>query len=217
MAMASSAKFDKSTCKGWRRVSYGSAMDFDKIVAGVGMLVDGIGDDISREGLAGTPLRVAEMWREFLDGGRTDDGELLAQSFSVGDYRDFVVVRNIGFSSFCEHHLLPFFGKVSVAYVPRDGVVVGLSKIARVVAKYSRRLQMQERLTKQILDALTANIANDGVLVVIVARHMCMAARGVMQPGSETVTRAVSGNFSSDGGLVTDAQRLIFGADGKEF
>ncbi|MDR2737327.1 MAG: GTP cyclohydrolase I FolE [Puniceicoccales bacterium] len=192
-------------------------MDFDKIVASVEMLIDGIGDDTARKDLADTPKRVAAVWRNFLELREIADGELLKQSFFAENYGDFVLVKDIQFSSFCDHHLLPFFGKIAVAYIPKDGKVVGISKLVRVVDKYSKGLQLQERLTQQILDAISKNFTNDGVLVIVSARHMCMAARGVMQPGSETITRATSGKFTSNRSLVVEAQQLIFGSDGEKF
>ncbi|MDR1433502.1 MAG: GTP cyclohydrolase I [Puniceicoccales bacterium] len=187
-------------------------MDFDKIVAGARMLIEGIGGDASSDGLVDTPERVAMMWKNFLVPVEISDGELLNRSFLAENYGDFVIVRNIRFSSFCEHHLLPFFGRVHVAYVPQGGTVVGISKLIRVVDKFSKRLQLQERLSQQILNAIAEGTANGGVLVIVCARHMCVAARGVLQPDSETITRATSGRFSTDNGLVAEAQQLIFGA-----
>jgi GTP cyclohydrolase I len=192
-------------------------MDANKIAAAVKMLIEGIGDDPSRSDLVETPRRVVAVWESFAKAQATFDGELLGKSFLVANYDNFIIVKNIVFSSFCDHHLLPFFGKISVAYIPVGGTVVGISKLARIVDKYSKRLQLQERLTQQILGAISENVANDGVLVIVSARHMCMAARGVMQPGSETITRAISGNFAENGTLVAEAQQLIFGSDGKEF
>jgi GTP cyclohydrolase I len=186
-------------------------MNFEKVAAGVRMMIEGIDDDVSRDGLIDTPRRVAEIWESFFKGGNLSDEKILGRSFSVENYSSFVIVKNIQFSSFCEHHLLPFFGNVAVAYVPRNNTVIGISKLARLVDKYARSLQLQERLTAQICESVSQNIANDGVLVTIAAQHMCMTARGVMKPGSETVTRAISGLFSTDKSLVIEAQQLIFG------
>ncbi|MDR1890838.1 MAG: GTP cyclohydrolase I FolE [Puniceicoccales bacterium] len=188
-------------------------MNFEKIVAGIGLLIEGIGDDLSREGLLDTPQRVATMWQKFSETKNIPDEELLKQTFAAENYGDFVIVKNIQFSSFCEHHLLPFFGSVSIAYIPKNNVVVGLSKLVRVVDKYTKCLQLQERLTQQILEAISKNIPNDGVLVIISAQHMCMTARGVMRPGSKTITRSASGKFSSEKLLAVEAQQLIFGAN----
>ncbi|MDR1413670.1 MAG: GTP cyclohydrolase I FolE [Puniceicoccales bacterium] len=188
-------------------------MDFDKIVAGVKMLIDGIGDTHLREGLADTPIRVATILKNFIEAKEISDGELLRQTFSAENYDNFVIVRNIQFSSFCEHHLLPFFGKASLAYIPKFETVVGLSKLARIVDKYSKRLQLQERLTQQILDAIAENVPSEGVLVIVSAQHMCMTTRGALKPGSETITRSMSGKFALDSGLRTEAQQLIFGVE----
>ncbi|MDR2777085.1 MAG: GTP cyclohydrolase I FolE [Puniceicoccales bacterium] len=190
-------------------------MNFEKIVASVELLIEGIGYDISREGLRDTPQRVATMWQNFFKTKNSDE-ELLRQTFVAENYGGFIVVNNIQFSSFCEHHLLPFFGSVSIAYIPRNGTVVGLSKLARIVDKYAKCLQLQERLTQQILEAISKNTANDGVLVIISGQHMCMTVRGVMQPRSKTITRAVSGKFSSEKLLAMEAQQLIFETNGEK-
>ena len=184
-------------------------MDFDKIVEATRMLISALGDDCSREGLQETPQRVAGIWKEFLQSEHASDEKLFEKTFSVERCSDFVLVKGIEFSSFCEHHLLPFFGKVAVAYIPSNGKVVGLSKIIRVVDKYSKRLQLQERLTQQIADAVTKNVSNNGVLVVVRAQHMCMTTRGVLQPHSETVTQATSGDFVTNKFLSLEALQLI--------
>ncbi|MDR1233328.1 MAG: GTP cyclohydrolase I FolE [Puniceicoccales bacterium] len=195
---------------------YNLPMNFEKIVTGIGLLIEGIGDDVSREGLRDTPRRVATMWQNFFETKGNSDEELLKQTFVAENYGGFVIVKNIHFSSFCEHHLLPFFGSVSIAYIPRNGTVVGLSKLVRIIDKYAKRLQLQERLTQQILEAIGENTANDGVLVIISGQHMCMSVRGVMQPGSKTITRAVSGKFSSEKLLAMEAQQLIFETNGEK-
>ncbi|MDR1173766.1 MAG: GTP cyclohydrolase I FolE [Puniceicoccales bacterium] len=195
---------------------YNLPMNFEKIVTGIGLLIEGIGDDVSREGLRDTPQRVATMWQNFFETKENSDEELLKQTFVAENYGGFVIVKNIHFSSFCEHHLLPFFGSVSVAYIPQNGTVVGLSKLVRIIDKYAKRLQLQERLTQQILEAIGENTANDGVLVIISGQHMCMTTRGVMQPGSKTITRAVSGKFSSEKLLAMEAQQLIFETNGEK-
>jgi GTP cyclohydrolase I len=190
------------------------AMNFDMVVSAVKTLIDGLGENVARDGLTNTPQRVATICESFSAAKKISDEELLSRTFAAENYDDFVIVKNIGFSSFCEHHLLPFFGKVSVAYIPKNGIVVGLSKLVRVVDKYSKRLQLQERLTRQIMNAIAENVANDGVFVMVSAQHMCMTTRGVVQPGSETITRARCGKFSSDTAIVRDAQQLILGTNG---
>jgi GTP cyclohydrolase I len=188
-------------------------MDFDKVVAAVKMLIEGIGATTAQRELADTPSRVATTLKNFFSMDEIPDERLLRCAFTAENYDNFVVIKNIQFSSFCEHHLLPFFGKVSITYIPKDATVAGLSKLVRIVDKYSKRLQLQERLTQQILEAIANNVANEGVLVVISAQHMCMMARGVMQPGSATITRAMSGRFSIEKNLVGEAQQLIFSSN----
>lgn len=187
-----------------------TSMDFDKVLSGVKMMIEGLGDSNEREGLRDTPRRVAETLKTFFKTPEYSDEELLYQKFHVDHYNDMVIVKGITFSSFCEHHLLPFFGKVAIAYIPSNDTVVGISKLARIVDKYSKCLQIQERMTQQIHNATAANVAQNGVLVIVSAQHMCMTARGILQPSSSTVTRALSGVFEADKAWVSEAQQLIF-------
>jgi GTP cyclohydrolase I len=173
------------------------------------MLLEGLGEDTTREGLVDTPRRVAEMLEHFSEASAATDREIFDAIFHVEHYDEFVLVKNIKFSSFCEHHLLPFFGSVSVCYIPSDDTVVGLSKLARIVAKYSRRLQLQERMTRQIADAIAGHIKNRGVFIYADARHMCMEIRGVCQLGCSTVTCAKTGEFSSNQALGNQIQQMI--------
>jgi GTP cyclohydrolase I len=185
-------------------------MNKSKVQDGVRLLLEGLGEDISREGLIDTPRRVASMLELFSRVAREPDGEILNATFHAEYYDDFVLVKNIKFSSFCEHHLLPFFGNIAVCYKPSGGVVVGLSKLMRIVHKYSKCLQLQERMTVQIADAISAKIKNRGVFVLVDASHMCMSMRGVCQPDASTVTCARTGEFSSNSSLVSQVQQLIF-------
>ena len=169
-------------------------MDQEKIREGVKLILEGIGEDTEREGLLETPDRIARMYEEIAGGMYEDAGVHLSKRFHV-DNNEMVVEKDITFYSLCEHHMLPFYGKVHVAYVP-DGTVVGLSKIARTVEVFARRLQLQERLTAQIADAMMVELDPQGVLVVLEAEHMCMSMRGVKKPGSRTVTSAVRGVFA---------------------
>ena len=171
-------------------------IDKAKIEVAVEMLLEGIGEDPTREGLAETPKRIAKMYQEIFKGMDDDASVHLAKQFTV-DNNEMIVERDITFFSMCEHHLLPFFGKAHVAYIP-DGKVVGLSKLARTVETYSQRTQIQERLTAQIADALMDNINPKGVMVMIEAEHMCMSMRGVKKPGSQTVTTVTRGEFGID-------------------
>lgn len=163
------------------------------------LLLKGIGEDPDREGLLETPARVARMFAEIAAGADEDASEHLARTFSVSS-NDLVIERDIPFHSLCEHHMLPFFGTASIGYIP-DGRVAGLSKLARTVEVFARRLQLQERLTAQIADALMDHLAPRGAIVQLSAEHMCMTMRGVKKPGASTVTLARRGVFESDPAL----------------
>lgn len=170
-------------------------MDSEKIKEGVRLILSGIGEDINREGLLETPDRIARMYEE-LAGGYTDSAATHLQKRFHVDNNDMVLEKDIHFYSFCEHHMLPFYGKAHVAYIP-NGYITGLSKIARVVESFARRLQVQERLTVQIRDCIQEALNPMGVAVVIEASHMCMQMRGVEKQGSATTTSAFTGVFLS--------------------
>lgn len=173
-------------------------MDHEKIEQGVRLVLEGMGEDLSREGLVDTPSRVARAARELCAGMDGDPAELFKTTFAA-DHQDVVVVRDIEFYSMCEHHLLPFFGTAHVAYLPGpDGRVCGISKLARCVELYARRLQLQERLTSQVAQAVFDGLAPRGVLVMVEAQHMCMEMRGVSKPGSKTVTVSARGVYETD-------------------
>lgn len=171
-------------------------MDKDKIKQGVKLILEGVGEDVSREGLLETPDRIARMYEEIFAGLTADAGEHLAKRFHV-DNNEMVIEKDITFYSMCEHHLLPFYGKAHVAYVP-DGKVVGISKLARTVEVFARRPQIQERMTGQIADALMQCLNPKGAIVLIEAEHMCMTMRGIKKPGSKTVTYAARGVFEEN-------------------
>lgn len=171
-------------------------IDQDKIRQAITLLLEGIGEDTTREGLIDTPDRIARMYEEICGGMQEDAGKHLTKTFHV-DTHEMVIEKDIPFYSTCEHHMLPFFGKVHIAYIP-DGKVVGLSKLARTVEVFARRLQLQEQLTGQIADALMTHMQPKGVLVMIEAEHMCMTMRGIKKPGSQTVTIAKRGDFDTD-------------------
>lgn len=175
-------------------------MDENKIKQGVRLLLEGMGEDTQREGLLETPERIAKMYREIFGGLAKDAAIPLAKTFSA-ENTDMVLERDIAFFSTCEHHLLPFYGKAHVAYIP-DGKVVGLSKLARVVEIYAKRPQLQERMTTQIADALMEHLKPRGAVVMLEAEHMCMTMRGVKKPGTKTVTFAAKGLFEEDGKLL---------------
>lgn len=188
----------------------------------IAMLLKSIpGEDASREGLVETPHRVAMMYEEIFGGYEMDPKDILAKTFDSGKMHDdlseedidiytngIVIVKDIPFYSHCEHHMVPFFGHAHIAYVPGQRVV-GLSKLARLVECYAKRLQIQERLTNQIADAIKEILQPKGVMVVIQAEHLCMAMRGVKKPGSNTVTSSVSGVFASNGDARAEVLSLI--------
>ena len=176
-------------------------VDQEKIKEAVRLLLEGIGEDPSRAGLVDTPDRVARMWQELVGGMDQTAEEPLSRVFPV-EGGEMVLEKDITFYSTCEHHLMPFYGKAHVAYVP-DGRVVGLSKLARTVEVFARRLQIQEQMTGQIADAMMEFLSPKGVMVVLEAEHTCMTARGVKKPGSKTVTIATRGVFEKNEALQT--------------
>lgn len=168
-------------------------VDQDKVREAVRLLLEGIGEDPTREGLVETPDRVARMYSELCDGMDRSASEHLSKTFAVsGD--DLVIERDITFYSLCEHHMLPFYGKAAIGYIP-NGRVAGLSKLARTVEVFARRLQLQEQLTAQVADALMAEFDCKGAIVYMEAEHMCMTMRGVQKPGTKTATLARRGAF----------------------
>lgn len=171
-------------------------IDKEKVEAGVRLILEGIGEDVNREGLLETPDRIARMYEEIFGGMDMDAAEPLKKRFHASN-NEMVVEKDITFYSTCEHHLLPFYGKAHVAYIP-DQRVAGLSKLARTVEVFARRPQIQENLTAQIADALEEHLQPKGVMVMIEAEHMCMTMRGVQKPGSKTVTTIVRGAFAED-------------------
>ena len=179
-------------------------MDKEKIMEGVRLILDGIGEDINREGLLETPDRIARMYEELAAGYTDDAAKHLAKRFHV-DNNDMVVEKDIHFYSFCEHHMLPFYGTAAIAYIP-DGEVVGLSKMARTVEVYAKRFQLQERLSAQIADAF---MNPKGVMVLIEAEHMCMTMRGIKKPGTKTVTAVTRGVFDNNEELQNRFFRMI--------
>ena len=172
-------------------------IDTEKIEAAVLQILQAIGEDPEREGLRDTPARVARMYAEIFAGLHQDPTQMLNVSFS--EFHDeLVLVKDIPLYSMCEHHLLPFYGKTHIAYIPRDGKVVGISKLARVAECFAQRPQLQERLTSQIADCINDTLNPLGVAVVIEAEHMCMNLRGVRKAGAQTVTSAVRGAFEKN-------------------
>jgi GTP cyclohydrolase I len=187
------------------------SVDVERVKVAVAELLSAIGEDPGRDGLVATPARVAAMYEELFSGLHDDPARHLEVTFAA-EHDEMVMVRDIPFASLCEHHLVPFLGKAHVAYIPaEDGRITGLSKLARLVDGYARRLQVQERMTTQIADAIAGVLSPRGVLVVIEAEHLCMSMRGVKKPGTVTVTSSVRGLFRSDVATRAEAMQFIRG------
>ena len=185
-------------------------VDLDRLARGVRLILEGIGEDPDREGLRETPRRVAEMYAELTAGMREDPSEHVVP-LSGNKHDEMVIVKDISIASLCEHHLAPFVGKCHIAYIPKDGKILGVSKLARLAETFARRLQLQERLTSEIANTLFDRLQPLGVMVVIEAEHTCMTLRGVKKPGAMTVTSAVLGGFRKDPRTRAEAMALITG------
>lgn len=184
-------------------------MDTEKIEQGVRLILEGVGEDPTRSGLIDTPARVARMYEEILSGMHQDPAELFVHKFDEG-HQEMVIVHDIPVYSLCEHHMLPFYGLAHIAYIPNSsGQVCGISKLARLVDLYAKRLQVQERLTSQVADALVEQMDPLGVLVAIECEHLCMSMRGIKKPGSKTTTSAVRGSFRNSTETRMEALSLI--------
>jgi GTP cyclohydrolase IA len=185
-------------------------IDLEKIAQGVRLMLEGIGENPDRDGLKETPRRVADFYAELTEGLWQDASEHI-KALPGDSHDEMVIVKDITFASVCEHHLAPFFGKCHIAYIPSGGRIVGLSKLARITDIFSKRLQVQERLTQQIAETLFDNLQPLGVMVVMEAEHTCMTMRGVKKAGSKTVTSAVLGGFRKDPRTRAEAMSLIKG------
>lgn len=184
-------------------------MDKPKIERAIRDILEAIGENPDREGLIDTPKRIANMYEEIFAGLDQDESKHLDVIFKEDDHEELVLVKDIPFYSMCEHHLVPFYGRAHVAYIPKNGKLTGLSKLARVVETVARRPQLQERLTSAVADAIVNKLEPTGVLVVVEAEHMCMTMRGVKKAGSQTITSAVRGNFKTDARSRSEALSLI--------
>jgi GTP cyclohydrolase I len=184
-------------------------MDKAKIERAVRDILEAIGEDPDREGLKDTPARIARMYEEIFSGLKENPKDHLQVYFQEDKYEELVLVKDIPFYSTCEHHLVPFFGKAHVAYLPKDGRLCGLSKLARIVESVAKRPQLQERITATVADSLMEALSPYGVVVVVEAEHMCMTMRGVKKPGSKTVTSAVRGFFNKDAAARAEVMSLI--------
>jgi GTP cyclohydrolase IA len=187
---------------------YRPRFDPDELPSVIARLLEELGEDTTREGLVDTPRRVAESLRHLTEGYELDPAEIVGDALFNEQYDDMVVVRDVNFFSLCEHHMLPFFGRVHVAYLP-NGKIVGLSKVPRIVDAFAHRLQLQERLTRQIAEALNEVLEPNGVAVVIEARHLCMEMRGVEKQDSDTLTSCMLGTFRDDARTRAEFLELI--------
>ncbi|MBS1796419.1 MAG: GTP cyclohydrolase I FolE [Acidobacteria bacterium] len=185
-------------------------MNLKKIAKGVRLILEGIGEDPDREGLQKTPERVAQFYAELTE-GLWEDAKSHVAPLPGDTHDEMVIVKDISIASVCEHHLAPFVGKCHIAYIPKGGRIVGLSKLARIAEIFSRRLQVQERLTQEIAQTLYDGLQPLGVMVVIEAEHTCMTLRGVKKPGAKTITSSVLGGFRSDARTRAEAMSLIKG------
>ena len=188
------------------------AVDLEMIARGVSLILEGIGEDPSRPGLQETPARVAEMYAE-LTAGMREDPRLHVVPLPGDKHDEMVIVKDISIASLCEHHLAPFVGKCHIAYIPKDGRILGISKLARLAETFSRRLQLQERLTTDIANTLFEGLRPIGVMVVIEAEHTCMTLRGVRKANAKTITSAVLGGFRNDPRTRAEAMSLITGKE----
>jgi|SRR5215813_1125752 len=195
-----------------KKTNHVNAVDVQKISRGVRLILEGIGEDVNRMGLRDTPRRTAEMFVE-LTAGMHDDPALHVRPLPGDKHDEMVIVRDISIASICEHHLAPFVGKCHIAYIPKDGRIVGLSKLARLAESFARRLQLQERLTSDIATTLYEELRPIGVMVVIEAEHTCMTLRGVKKAGALTITSAVLGGFRKDPRTRAEAMALITGKE----
>jgi GTP cyclohydrolase IA len=179
-----------------------------QIEEAVRLILEAVGDDPNREGVLDTPKRVAKMYEEVFEGIHQDPRDYFDTIFSE-DHEELVLVKDIPFFSMCEHHLVPFYGKAHVAYIPRNGRVTGLSKLARAVETVAKRPQLQERITSTIANVMMEKLEPHGVMIVVEAEHMCMTMRGVKKPGAKTVTTAVRGTFADDSNARAEILSLI--------
>jgi GTP cyclohydrolase I len=188
-----------------------SNFDEKKAQRAVKLLLESFGEDLNREGIRRTPERVAEFYREVLSGNKIDHLKFVPVHYATEDHEEIVLVKDITFYSLCEHHLLPFFGRTHIAYIPKKDRIIGVSKLINLVEIFANRLQLQERLTKQLADTVMKFIKPRGVIVVVEAEHLCMTMRGVKKPGSKMITSAMRGIFLKDVRTRSEAMSFLRG------
>ena len=181
----------------------------EKAQKAIKLLLESFGEDLKREGLKHTPERVADFYKEVLSGNEIDPSKFIPTHYSTENHEEIILVKDITFYSICEHHLLPFFGRMNVAYIPKKDKIIGVSKIIKLVEVFTNRLQLQERLIKDIADTLMQCVKPHGVMIVIEAEHLCMTMRGVKKPGSKIVTSAIRGIFLKDVRTRSEAMSLL--------
>ncbi|MDR0822158.1 MAG: GTP cyclohydrolase I FolE [Endomicrobium sp.] len=188
-------------------------MKFDekKAQKAIKLLLESFGEDLNREGLIKTPQRVAEFYKEALIGNSINPLKYAKSSYATENYEEIVLLKDISFYSICEHHLLPFYGKAHIAYIPKKDKIIGISKLIRLIEIFANRLQLQERLSKQIADTVMQAIEPQGVMVVLEAEHLCMTIRGVKKPGTKVITSAMRGIFLKDARTRAEAAALLRG------
>lgn len=184
-------------------------MDRKKAQKAIALLLEAFGEDVTREGLKNTPCRVAEFYEDALSGMKVKPSDILSVYYEKEGHEEIVLVKDVPFYSLCEHHMLPFFGKIHVAYIPKKDRLLGVSKLVRVIDMFSKRLQLQERMSKQIADTIMQAAKPYGAMVIIEAEHLCMTMRGVKKPGSKMITSAMRGIFLKDARTRSEALALI--------
>jgi GTP cyclohydrolase I len=183
--------------------------DEKKVQKAVKLLLESFGEDLTREGIRRTPERVAEFYKEVLAGNSIDPLKLIPLHYGTENHEEIILVKDIPFYSLCEHHLLPFFGQAHIAYIPKKDRIIGVSKLVKVFEVFVTRLQLQERLTKQVADTIMKAVKPHGVMVVVEAEHLCMTMRGVKKPGSKMITSAMRGIFLRDFRTRSEAMSLL--------
>jgi GTP cyclohydrolase I len=185
--------------------------DEKKARRAIKLLLESFGEDLNREGIRRTPERVAEFYREVLSGNEIDPLEFAPVHYATEDHEEIVLIKDITFYSLCEHHILPFFGRMHISYIPKKDKIIGVSKLIKLVEIFANRLQLQERLTKQLADTVMEFVEPHGVMVVVEAEHLCMTMRGVKKPGSKMVTSAMRGIFLKDVRTRSEVMSLLRG------
>jgi len=185
--------------------------NFEKAQEAIKLLLESFGENLNREGIRRTPERVAEFYKEALSGNEVDPLKLIPVHYAAEDHEEIILVKDVPFYSICEHHLLPFFGRVHIAYIPKKDKIVGVSRVIKLIEVFAKRLQLQERFIKQIADTIMQSVKPHGVMVVVEAEHLCVTMRGVRKPGSKMITSAMRGVFLKDVRTRSEAMSLLRG------